>query len=262
MKRVPIMLCSALLLAVTAGPVAAAPPGNDLPSGATVVPLPLPFTDIVDTSEATVTTDDVGCGAGGWDQASVWYSITPDTDIRVAIDASASSYATGLNLFVATPTNLVACTWSTLVWNLEAGTTYYVMAADIDDDGVNGGTLEVTFDVGPPPLELSVTIAPTAKVDSKSGTVTVSGTLTCSMDTPHVEQLVIVRQTVGRFTIRGGSWDIASCDEGGPVAWTATLTGENGTFGGGRASVEVSVFGCSWSECTEAFASRSVSLRR
>jgi hypothetical protein len=259
-RRVLVLLCAALLLAVSAGPVAAAPPSNDLPSGATAVTFPLPFTDTLDTSEATAAGDDFGCGADGVDQATVWYSITPSEDLRVMFDASASSYTTGVNLFVSDTTNLVACSFDRVVWELEAGTTYYVMVADIDGDA-NGGTLILTVDIGPPPLSVGVTISPTGKLDAKSGLVTVSGTVTCS-DAAWFEQMIIARQTVGRFTIHAGTWDWRSCEAGEELPWSATLSGENGTFAGGRTTVEVSAFACGAFDCTSAFATRSITLRR
>lgn len=262
MKRLPVLLCAVVLLAATAAPVAAAAPGNDLPSGATPVLLPLPFSDVVDTTEATAVGDDYGCGAGGVDQASVWYTITVPEQTLVVIDASASTYFTGVNLFGEDPAaGPIDCAGVMLPAQLDAGLTYYVMIADADEDGVNGGTLSVTFQAAPPPPELTVAIDPVGKLDPKSGLITVSGTMTCSEDF-DVETYAVVRQTVGRFTIHGGFWDVTGCTSGDEVPWTVTVSGENGKFSGGRATVEVSLFACGWFDCVDATATRTISLRR
>ena len=59
----------------------------------------LPFSDTVDTTEATLDDDDASLGAlCGVDPTltfsnSVWYAYTPSTDQTVAIDTSGSSYS-------------------------------------------------------------------------------------------------------------------------------------------------------------------------
>ena len=61
------------------------------------------------------------------------------------------------------------------MFDADAGTTYYLMFADIDG-GANGGQLEVSLDVAPPPIEVNLTVDGTGKVNSKSGEAMVGGT--------------------------------------------------------------------------------------
>src|SRR5688572_29915068 len=106
-----ICIAVALDLVLPAG-VSAAAPANDLPAGAIVLSTTLPQSFSQDTTEATVTpADDIGCGQGGLDIATVWYTFTPASDVRLLIDASASSYHVGVNVFGTPPTvdNLVNC---------------------------------------------------------------------------------------------------------------------------------------------------------
>ena len=100
MKRlIAVVAALALVLVLPAG-AAAAPPPNDLPGGAIALTGTVPAPIAQDTSEATVTEDDdVGCGSGGVDQATVWYTITPAQDVHLLIDASESSYRVGINTF-------------------------------------------------------------------------------------------------------------------------------------------------------------------
>ena len=57
------LLATLMLLAAFPAVVAAAPPSNDDRSTPTVVTEPLPYTDALDTSEATADPSDGGCGA-------------------------------------------------------------------------------------------------------------------------------------------------------------------------------------------------------
>ena len=76
MKRAPILISIVALASMgLAAPVLAAAPGSDVYSGRTVIAA-VPFSDSMDTTEATTDADDAeanaGCGAPATD-ASVWY---------------------------------------------------------------------------------------------------------------------------------------------------------------------------------------------
>ena len=106
MTRSRLAAVAALALAATltaTGPASAAPPGNDTFSGSTVVG-DLPFTDQVDTTEATSDANDdeiaAQCqGVPAYD-ASVWYQVTPSSDTGLVADVSGADYSAGV--FVAT----------------------------------------------------------------------------------------------------------------------------------------------------------------
>src|SRR5919106_206305 len=126
----------------------AAVPSNDLFLGATVVTVP--FSDTLDTTEATTDADDAelnaSCGAPATD-ASVWYAFTAAADGGVVVDVSQSDYTAGVLVGVGTQGSLetVDCGPGTVGFTATAGTTYYILAIDDQEDGGgNGGTLQIS----------------------------------------------------------------------------------------------------------------------
>jgi hypothetical protein len=260
--RIAALLAGIVLVGTAPGLALAAPPANDLPAGAIALTA-LPSTIDQDTTDATVTTDDIGCGAGGVDQATVWYTLTLADATTVLVDATGSDYTVGVNVFEgsADANNFVTCVEGGASFDAAAGTTYYLMFADIDGDATNGGQLNVSIDEAPPPIEVSLTVNPTGKVNPKTGEATISGTITCSSTAEFSELSVSLRQSVGRFTIRGFGFDAPTC---GPTAtdWFVSVVGENGKFGPGRASADVSAFACDAASCGEASVVANVRLRK
>ena len=262
MRRL-LVLATAMALAVAAPlSVSAAIPGNDLPDQAIVLGSGLPQAISQDTTEATVSTDDVGCGAGGTDQATVWYTFTPAASGDFVIDASTSSYFVGINIFAGTPTAdaLINCFGTAGEQFLNAGTTYYLMFADADGDTTNGGTLLATLDVAPPPISISMSLNSTGKL-AKGGQVTIGGTITCSHATDFSEIDMSVSQNVGRFTIHGSGFAEQACGPS-PTAWSAVVSGDNGTFSGSKVTVSAFAFACDNFSCGDASASGTVRLRK
>lgn len=264
MKRTLTMAIAGALLTtlLTTTAAAAAAPSNDLPDGAIALSEALPQTLTADTTEATVTTDDVGCGAGGLDQASVWYTITVSDGSEVLVDPTASGYLVGVNVYLGVPDagHLLTCFQGPSLLTLQAGATYFLMFADTDLDGTNGGALSVTLDVPPPPIEIDVTLETTGKID-KNGLVTIGGTITCSQQAVFVDLSAFLRQAVGRFTFTGNA--VASIDCGPtPSSWTVSAAAQNGKFGGGRILVELMGFGCSPTSCDDVAIAATVRLGR
>jgi hypothetical protein len=252
-----------LALAFTVvSPVAAAVPGNDLPSGATAFTT-LPYTIDQDTTEASVGTDDVGCGAGGLDMATVWYAFTPTDDVRVEIDARASDYLVGVNLFAGSADEASGfdCNNDALAFDTTAGTTYYLLFADVNDDGVNGGALRVEIQVAPPSLNIALIVDPTAKVHPKTGQALITGTVACDRLAEFAEVTVTLRLATGRFTTIGLGAASTECGPT-PASWAAIVSGENGRFTAGAATTESSGFACDVVTCSEATDAGSVRLRR
>ena len=266
MRRLIATVVAAALVLALPGGVAAAPPPNDLPGGAIALTGAIPAAIAQDTSEATVTSaDDVGCGQGGLDLATVWYTLTPTQDLRVLIDTSASDYRVGINLFgpgTPTPETIELCTEVQQVADLTAGTTYWLMFADIDEDGTNGGQLSVTLGEAPPAIEVTFTVDPVGKVVQRQGIVTLTGTISCSdvPDNAFIE--LALRQRIGKYTVRGFSgFDGAPCGPE-PMKWTAEFVGDNGRFGGGKAELDVLAAACDPIQCGEFQQTVSVRLRR
>jgi hypothetical protein len=132
------------------------PPANDNFSSATQISA-LPFSDTVDTTDATVEPGEPtsSCPGAGPPVGSVWYSLTPATSESVTASSQSSFFSelaayTGASVGHLTP---IGCTTSGfgggLAIHVDAGTTYYFQAAR--DGAGPGGQLTFTIDVTPAP---------------------------------------------------------------------------------------------------------------
>jgi hypothetical protein len=248
---------------VLVAPAAAAPPANDTFAGAVAISA-LPFSDTVDTTEATTDADDANananCGAPAT-EASVWYAFTPASSTGVSVDVSASDYSAGVIVVTGSPGSfsLVTCGPGFVSFSAAAGVTYYLLAFDDTPAGTNGGTLQISVSEAVLP-EAAVTVDPTGLVNPHTGVVTVSGTFTCAnADFAFVD--VTVTQRVGRFTITGFGEVFADPCDGQSHPWSVDVTGSNGKFAGGKANVDAFMFACGPVECATAEANRTIRLR-
>jgi hypothetical protein len=268
-KRLAILVgLTAILNLALISPVLAAAPSNDTYDGRIAIAA-LPFSDSVDTTEATTDPDDVEmnnpevCGAPATD-ASVWYSLTSASDAFLIVDVSASSYTAGLIVATGSPGSFsfVTCGPNAVAFQALAGETYTILAFDDQGDGGgNGGTLEITVDTAPPPPTVDVTVDGTGHFDAQSGSATITGTVTCSgvADFSFID--VQLRQTVGRFVVSGfGSTDF-SCD-GTAQSWSVEVFPDNGLFKGGRAVAVTFAVACGVIDCGQDFEEQIVRLRR
>lgn len=251
---------TALLLVA---PAAAAPPANDTFAGAATISA-LPFSETVDTTEATTDADDANananCGAPAT-EASVWYAFTPATATGVGVDVSASNYSAGVIVVTGSPGSfaLVTCGPGAVSFSAAAGVTYYFLAFDDTAGGTNGGMLQISVSEVLTP-EAAVTVDPTGLVNPRTGVVTVSGTFTCAnADFAFVD--ASVTQSVGRFTITGFGEAFADPCDGQSHPWSVAVTGSNGKFAGGKASVDAFMFACGAFECATDEAIQNVRLR-
>jgi hypothetical protein len=267
MRRIATLAGLAVILNLALiSPVLAVAPTNDtFPGRATVGSLP--FTDSLDTSEATTDSDDAdanaNCGAPATD-ASVWYEFTAGADALLLVDVAASSYLAGVIVVQGDPGSfeLVTCGPDSVIFEALAGETYRILAFDDQaDGGGNGGTLEITVDRAPPPPEISLTVDPVGH-KTKSGSAIVSGTVTCigtNVEFAFID--VQLQQRVGRFLINGfGSIDFA-CD-GDTHPWSVEVVSDNGLFKGGHAAAVTFAFACDPTFCGEAFAEATIKLKK
>jgi hypothetical protein len=239
---------ASLLLAIAlafAGvlPVSAAPPSNDDIASATVVTEPLPFTDTVDTSEATPGTGDPEC-SGGFNVPTVWYQYTPSQETYINANTFGSDYNTALDVYVRDAVgNLIAiaCNDDTGGLQSEVGlqvypsTTYYFVVSAFP--GEPSGNL--VFTVEPlRPLTVDLEIAPTGLLD-EAGNVIVRGTITCSR-LVWADIYVDVAQRVGHIIIDDTAYQFMLCNQENP--WEFVFTSEGRKFRGGKVSVSVQVF--------------------
>jgi hypothetical protein len=247
------------------GPAYAAPPGNDTYAGRTVVPS-VPFTETLDTTEATTDADDaeinVGCGAPATD-ASVWYELTATSDGSLAVDVSESTYSAGVIVATGSPGNwtLEACGPGAVAFNTVAGQTYTILAFDDQlDGGGNGGTLRIAIDVAPAVPEIDITVDRVGSFDARTGSATISGTVMCSSDVLFAFLDTELRQTVGRFTVTGSAVSGLTCD-GTTRPWSVEVVPDNGSFAGGKAASVTFATACGAFQCGIDFEERIVQLR-
>jgi hypothetical protein len=240
--KVFVALLACLLVSLPA-PASAAPPANDDVGAATVVGA-LPFSDTVDTSEATAAAGDLDC-SGLEDTHTVWYTLTPQTDVVLGLRTTPqfpehvfTSIATG------SPGSLSFLQCSSLdtqTLNATAGTTYFIQLSSAGDDP--GGL--VTFSVEQVrPISVFLALRKTGKVDQ--GTVTVGGTLRCSRRLPAGAE-VVVQGTLSQGDASGVLVPFHSavgCPSGTWLRWQATVQVLAGAFAPGTATLTATAFAC------------------
>jgi PKD repeat protein len=141
-----------LALVVLTAQTALAQPANDDFANATVIdPSSLPFTDTVDTTQATTEADEPpsGCFYSG---GTVWYSFTSSSSGVFRVDTSASDYSNAINIYSGSSLpalSFVACGYwfERPTFRATAGTTYYVQVGGYFESG----TLQLLLSQVPPP---------------------------------------------------------------------------------------------------------------
>jgi len=252
---------------VGAGPAYAAAPANDTFPGAIAISS-VPFSTTLDTSEATTDADDVNanvnCGAPATD-ASVWYSFAPAADGAIVVDVSASSYTAGVLVVTGAPGmfQIIACGPGAVAFPTTAGTTYYLLMIDDQlDGGGNGGTLVVNVVEAPPPPTIQATVDATASFDSRTGSATAHGTITCTGVVEFAFVDVELHQRVGRGEVVGVGAVEVTCD-GTTRPWSVEVFPIFGSkFAGGKAASLTLAVACGPFECGISFQEHIVQLSR
>jgi hypothetical protein len=245
--KVVIALLAGLLVSLPA-PASAAPPANDDIGAATVVGA-LPFSHTVDTSEATAAAGDLDC-SGLEDTHTVWYTITPRTDVVVGLRTTPqfpehvfTSVATG------SPGSLSFLQCSSLdtqTLDATAGTTYFIQLSSAGDDP--GGL--VTFSVEQVrPISVFLALRKTGNLDQ--GMVTVGGTLRCSRALPAGAE-VAVQGTLSQGGASGVLVPFHSavgCPTRTRLRWRTTVQVLSGAFAPGPAALTATAFACDEFTC-------------
>jgi hypothetical protein len=219
------------------------PPTNDDIGNATAI-TSLPATYTLDTELATRAPDDpISCGDPNG--PTVWYSLTPAQDEFVQFSLPPTNvYYNWLSVYTGSRGSLtpVACAnYGLLGFKALAGQTYYVML-----NSPQGGSVFTFSARSFPLLNATVTVDSVETVDSKTGLVTVSGTVSSSQ--PVTFGLAgTLRQTSGRHYLVTASFGqngalIVDCP--GQATWSVQLLGDTGSFGSGAAllSLEASAY--------------------
>jgi hypothetical protein len=263
-KRISTALCVAAVAAVVgAAPALAAAPSNDVRGGATTISA-LPFSDTVDTSQATTDADDAAlnaqCGAPVTN-GSVWYAYTPPAGVDgVVVDVSSSSFSAGA--LIAEPDGsggwlVDGCGPGTTGVPVVAGTPYLILAFS-DTPGVTGGTLRISVTQATVPT-VDVTVNPKGRVD-KYGNALLTGTYTCTGG-DFFSLSSSLKQAVGRFAIQGDGYYDGSCD-GASHAWSASVVPYNGKFAGGKSASFTYAFSCGALFCGDSYKEQTVKLSK
>ncbi len=196
-------------------------------------------------------------------EGSVWYRFDATADGALVFDVSQSTFSAGALVTAGDPAdaNVITCGPGAVSFPVTAGQTYHVMAFS-DTPGATTGTLVVRAEAAPPPISVDVTVDPTGTFNAKTGSATITGTLTCSgEDAQFSSVLVDLSQSVGRFTILG-SGSIATSCTGSPQPWSVEVLPITGKFKGGKAVSVTSAFACGNFSCGEDFQEDTVRLRR
>ena len=156
-RKTLVVLFGVFALMVSALPALGAPPSNDTFEGRTVIQS-LPFSEVLDTSEAT--TDEFDAAAGAQCQgppatdAAVWYEVTVTEDSIVTVDLSGTDYTAGVLVFSGNPIQLEDCAPGGIEFFALAGVPHYLMIIDDQgDEGGNGGELHIAVDSFLPPMD-------------------------------------------------------------------------------------------------------------
>jgi hypothetical protein len=205
--------------------VMAPPPVNDDFDSATAVSH-LPFAASENTRAATTSSDDPFCMGRS---ATVWFSFTAPTSMRVEADIFGSGYDTTLSVYtgargsliqVACNDNADATLQSRVRFDAVAGTTYFFMVSAFFE-GL-GGPLSFNVKEGPPPLSIDPSVFRFGSVSpARGGTVELRGSVTCSQPA-FVQVFGQLRQENGGTVITGFFGTFVLCD--GTTPWSANVS--------------------------------------
>jgi hypothetical protein len=176
----------------------------------------LPFKDSADNTAATSAEDDPACDE--LTGATVWYSFSPDRDIRVYATSQAFvTSETYVALYTGARGSLTQLACATFPpqfqWDAKAGETYYIQVGTYGALGVFNLLVQPAFRI------TAFAVNRTARLNHR--TVTVSGVISCNYRTGFVvvSGTVTQKSSSGEFTT-----DTIPCPPSGSAAWTASTT--------------------------------------
>jgi hypothetical protein len=246
-----LMTAAASVIVLSTAPAnAAAPPSHDTIGGAKAITT-VPFSETVDTTEATTDDEDAAvnttCGAPATN-GSVWYTIEASAPAYV-VDVAQSDFAPGVIVATGTPGNLtlVTCGPRSVGFEATPGEKYYLMAFSADP-AVVGGKLAIEVTASDPPPKVSMNVNDVGKVNPKTGTATISGTFTCigSADFTVVQGRLSQEQSGGNVL---GDFEQTTLPCSGTVKWSVEVTPESGKFKRGLAATIALSAGCNRVGC-------------
>jgi hypothetical protein len=153
------------------------------------------------------------------------------------------------------PNPTVTCTPSSGSFFPVGTTTVDCQATDASGNVATGSFLVHVY----APLQMGVTVNGQGMVNTKTGVVTISGTVTCSRAIPVNLSGTLKQLFARRVTVSGTFSTQVDC-AAPSTGWSATVTGDNGRFGAGSADVAVNAYGCELS-CHSASVASTIRLR-
>ena len=227
-----------------AAPAAAAPPPNDTPETATDLAA-APFTQDVSIAEAgTEAPFDTKALSGECQRdpvaGTVWYHFEATEDVTFEFTATTQEeWVAGVALvreLPATRKTIALCGQEIISGSAEAGDDFWLVAFARTENPT--GTLNVTWDAGPSTVALSVD---SLTADGATGTVTATGTYTCSAD-PLDFGMLALDLWPGTKKMESGELEITECS-GEPTPFTLEVTSSRGRLSG-PVDVNVVAFVC------------------
>jgi len=247
-----LVAATASMVVLAAAPASAAPPSHDTIETARAITAP--FSETVDTTEATTDAEDAAvnstCGAPATN-GSVWYSIEAAASAPAyLVDVSQSSFTAGVIVATGTPGNLtlVNCGPQSIGFEATPGETYYLMAFS-DDPAVVGGQLTIAVTEAEPAPKVSLTVNDVGQVDKKTGVATISGTYTCIGTADFTIVQGRLQQEQDDAVQVGGDFDGGELTCGGTFDWSAAVTPESGKFKRGLAATIALTVSCNSLGC-------------
>lgn len=247
-----LVAASASMVLAGALPAAAAAPSHDTIAGAKVI-AGVPFSETVDTTEATTDAEDAAinanCGAPVTN-GSVWYSLNASAAAYL-VDVSQSDFSAGVIVATGTPGNLslVTCGPRSVGFEAQPGTNYYLLAFS-DTEGVVGGQLSISVTEAAPPPKVSMVVNEVGQVNKKTGVATVSGTYTCLGEADFMVLQGTLSQRQGDIHVTG-NFEQTDLVCGGTHNWRADVVSDNAKtkFKRGDAATIALMVGCNRLGC-------------
>jgi hypothetical protein len=194
----------------------AVPPINDHIDDAISI-RSLPYTNLVDTTAATVDEDDPGCGSAG---ETVWYKIRSTRNQDICVSAAESDYPVSLSAYTGdsrTNLNQLTCKPQFVLFPAQAGKTYYILAGS---SGARGGGLLRLNIWGLPPLQVVTVLDRVATWETRNETLELTGRVWCSR--PCSVRLSATVEQNTRHPIAVGSSDVSfQCS--GRCRWNTSI---------------------------------------
>jgi len=231
------------------------PPSHDTKAGA----LDITPETTLDSDSTAATTDPDDSQPCGPSRATVWHRFVPTSDGRYRAQVNAEGFSPSLTVGRQTadgilPLACVNASDSPTFFPVSAGQTYYLLVGDAT--GPRGGPYHLTL-ASAPPIVPTLTIDRAGSVDRGSGAAVVSGSVTCSE--PASLRLGVF---VSQRGVQGSVFpaDPIACGPA-PVAWSAAVLPEAGSFSAGPADVLAGGTAFTQVDYGSAEASATVTLR-